>query len=124
MQRILNPAGKQVLRYGVRYRVGDKIMQTRNDYDKDAFNGDIGRIVSTDVIYKPDFQWLMIDSAIQPLSSLKSRQSFPAAVVGLSHGVRQVAAIDVLGDPDAAIPSVPIEFRHRVLVQQSLTPMG
>lgn len=30
------------------FRVGDKIMQTRNNYDKDVFNGDIGRIHSID----------------------------------------------------------------------------
>jgi exodeoxyribonuclease V alpha subunit len=30
------------------FRFGDKVMQTRNNYDKDVFNGDIGRITSID----------------------------------------------------------------------------
>ncbi|MBE2268701.1 MAG: ATP-dependent RecD-like DNA helicase [Anaerolinea sp.] len=30
------------------FRIGDKVMQTRNNYEKDVFNGDIGRIVSID----------------------------------------------------------------------------
>ena len=30
------------------FRVGDKVMQTRNNYDKDVFNGDIGRIYALD----------------------------------------------------------------------------
>ena len=30
------------------FRVGDKVMQTRNNYDKDVFNGDIGFIDSID----------------------------------------------------------------------------
>jgi len=30
------------------YRVGDKVMQIRNNYDKDVFNGDMGRVVSVD----------------------------------------------------------------------------
>ena len=30
------------------FRVGDKVMQTRNNYDKDVFNGDIGFIYSVD----------------------------------------------------------------------------
>jgi exodeoxyribonuclease V alpha subunit len=30
------------------FRVGDKVMQTRNNYDKDVFNGDIGRIHAID----------------------------------------------------------------------------
>jgi exodeoxyribonuclease V alpha subunit len=29
-------------------RVGDKVMQMRNNYDKDVFNGDIGRIMAID----------------------------------------------------------------------------
>lgn len=28
------------------YSIGDKIMQTRNNYDLDLFNGDMGRVVS------------------------------------------------------------------------------
>ena len=31
------------------FRVGDKVMQTRNNYDKDVFNGDIGRITDIDL---------------------------------------------------------------------------
>jgi len=30
------------------FRVGDKVMQTRNNYEKDVFNGDIGRINAID----------------------------------------------------------------------------
>src|SRR5690606_35711107 len=30
------------------FRVGDKVMQTRNNYDKDVFNGDIGYIHAID----------------------------------------------------------------------------
>jgi exodeoxyribonuclease V alpha subunit len=30
------------------FRLGDKVMQTRNDYDKDVFNGDIGRVYGFD----------------------------------------------------------------------------
>ncbi|MCK5797543.1 MAG: AAA family ATPase [Deltaproteobacteria bacterium] len=31
------------------FRVGDKVMQIRNDYERDVFNGDLGRIVDLDV---------------------------------------------------------------------------
>lgn len=48
LQQLLNPRGDEVERFGVVYRVGDKVMQTENDYDKDVYNGDIGRIVSID----------------------------------------------------------------------------
>jgi exodeoxyribonuclease V alpha subunit len=48
LQAALNPTGKALAR-GVRtYRVGDKVMQLRNDYDKNVFNGDVGFIASID----------------------------------------------------------------------------
>lgn len=50
-QDALNPAqaGKREWRHGARvFRVGDKVLQTRNNYVKEVFNGDLGRIVSID----------------------------------------------------------------------------
>jgi exodeoxyribonuclease V alpha subunit len=49
----LNPAAANKTErrlFGVTFRAGDKVMQTRNNYDKDVFNGDIGFIRSIDVI--------------------------------------------------------------------------
>ncbi len=51
LQATLNPAGpsKAELRNGaVTFRVGDKVMQLKNDYQKSVFNGDIGRIREID----------------------------------------------------------------------------
>ena len=50
LQHALNPKGASVERFGRLYRVGDKVMQTRNNYDLDVFNGDLGRIVDIDAI--------------------------------------------------------------------------
>ena len=36
--------------FGTVFRLGDKVMQTQNNYDKDVYNGDIGFIRSMDVI--------------------------------------------------------------------------
>ena len=36
--------------YGTLFRLGDKVMQTQNNYDKDVYNGDIGFIRGMDVI--------------------------------------------------------------------------
>ena len=47
LQEALNPAGKPVSAQAS-LRVGDKVMQIVNNYDKDVFNGDIGRIDSVD----------------------------------------------------------------------------
>ncbi len=48
LQAALNPAGAMIERGGQRYRLGDKVMQTKNDYEREVFNGDIGRIVGVD----------------------------------------------------------------------------
>jgi exodeoxyribonuclease V alpha subunit len=50
LQEVLNPSrgGSEVERFGVRFRAGDKVIQTHNDYDKDVFNGDIGRVTEID----------------------------------------------------------------------------
>jgi len=53
LQEKLNPpaAGKGERRlFGTVFRRGDKVMQTRNNYDKDVYNGDIGFISVLDVI--------------------------------------------------------------------------
>ena len=49
LQRAINPPGAvRVERFGVTFGAGDKVMQIVNDYDKEVYNGDIGRIVSVD----------------------------------------------------------------------------
>jgi len=48
LQAALNPT-RQGLKFGaVEFRAGDKIIQLRNNYDKNLFNGDIGTITATD----------------------------------------------------------------------------
>ncbi len=45
LQEKLNPKGIEIERFGKKYRTGDRVMQIRNNYDKDIFNGDIGIII-------------------------------------------------------------------------------
>jgi len=48
LQSLLNPSGRE-LRAGDRvFRHGDRVIQLRNNYDKDVFNGSIGRILAID----------------------------------------------------------------------------
>ena len=44
LQEALNPGDDGIIRGERTYRINDKVMQIRNNYDKDVFNGDIGRI--------------------------------------------------------------------------------
>lgn len=45
MQAALNPPGPpEISRFGWIFRVGDKVIQTVNNYEREVFNGDIGRV--------------------------------------------------------------------------------
>ncbi len=48
LQNELNPSGDDVTRWGRSFRVRDKVMQIKNNYDKEVFNGDIGRVTKVD----------------------------------------------------------------------------
>ncbi len=49
LQEAMNPSTVCLKRGGTQYRLGDKVMQIRNDYDKEVFNGDIGRVSRVDL---------------------------------------------------------------------------
>ena len=48
LQAALNPHGAGLRAPGGEFRVGDKLIQLRNNYDKGLFNGDIGVVVAAD----------------------------------------------------------------------------
>jgi exodeoxyribonuclease V alpha subunit len=49
LQEALTAGAPGIQRGARQYRVGDKVMQVRNDYDKEVWNGDIGVIVRAEV---------------------------------------------------------------------------
>jgi exodeoxyribonuclease V alpha subunit len=48
LQTTLNPGdgGPEIQRFGWTFRLGDRVIQTENDYNRDVFNGDLGMIES------------------------------------------------------------------------------
>ena len=48
LQEAINPEGEYIASGAFKYRVGDKVMQVRNDYKKNVFNGDIGFVKEID----------------------------------------------------------------------------
>lgn len=50
LQEVLNPNSTPLLLRGRRFATGDKVMQLRNDYKKEVFNGDIGYIAKIDTV--------------------------------------------------------------------------
>lgn len=57
LQQALNPSGPSLNRGGYTYRQGDRVMQMRNNYDKEVFNGDLGYIREVDT----EDRTLMVD---------------------------------------------------------------
>jgi exodeoxyribonuclease V alpha subunit len=49
LQEAINPEGDCLSRGGFKYRKGDRVMQIRNNYDKEVFNGDIGFVSEVDM---------------------------------------------------------------------------
>ncbi|MBQ9823963.1 MAG: DUF4186 family protein, partial [Solobacterium sp.] len=49
LQEAVNPSQEFLKRGGVVYKLNDKVMQIRNNYEKEVFNGDIGVITSVDM---------------------------------------------------------------------------
>lgn len=50
LQQALNPQKEVLMRMGRRFGVGDKVMQLRNNYQKEVYNGDIGLIKSINFV--------------------------------------------------------------------------
>ncbi|HNB53074.1 MAG TPA: AAA family ATPase, partial [Anaerolineales bacterium] len=99
LQATLNPPGPlkpEKALFGQVFRVGDKIMQTQNDYDKEVFNGDIGQAVAIDIIdhtltinfegRNVEFDWMECDqlTLAYAISVHKSQGAeFPCVVIPL-----------------------------------------
>jgi exodeoxyribonuclease V alpha subunit len=97
LQQRLNPgATPQLQRFGWTYAPGDKVLQHVNNYEKEVFNGDIGRIVQIDLeegVLDIDFDGRLVEYAFGDLDELtlayattihKSQGSeYPAVVIPL-----------------------------------------
>jgi len=98
LRRCLNPgAGPEIHRFGNAFAPNDKVMQIRNDYEKDVFNGDIGRVAEIDRIDEKvtvRFDDRHVTYGFDELDSLQSAYAisvhksqgseYPAVVIGLA----------------------------------------
>ena len=50
LQKALNPSTNPLIKMGRTFHLKDKVMQLRNNYDKEVFNGDVGSITKIDPI--------------------------------------------------------------------------
>ncbi|HEX9027721.1 MAG TPA: ATP-binding domain-containing protein, partial [Anaerolineales bacterium] len=102
LQAALNPPGQRKPEkslFGQLFRVGDKVMQIQNNYDKDVYNGDIGSLAGMDLIEQSllvdydgrrvTYDWSEADQLVlaYAISVHKAQGSeFPAVVMPLVTG--------------------------------------
>jgi len=109
IQELLNPQrGEEIRRGKYCFRVGDKVMQIKNNYEKGVFNGDMGRIVAIDrelqlVVVKFDFQEIPYH-----LSELDELTLSYAISVHKSQGSEYRSVI------------VPLSSEHYIMLQRNL----
>ena len=112
LQDALNPNGFEVRRGDRMFRLHDKVMQLRNNYDKDVFNGDMGRIAFID----PHERVLSVnfDERLVPYEFSELDDLVPAYAISIhkSQG----------SEYDAVV--IPVMMQHYVLLQRNLIYTG
>jgi exodeoxyribonuclease V alpha subunit len=112
LQQVLNPREDGITRGGRNFRMGDKVMQIRNNYDKEVFNGDIGRIVT-------------IDTETQEVILSFDGRTVPYDYPDLDE-IALAYAVSVHKSQGSEYPAVviPILAQHYVLLQRNLIYTG
>lgn len=110
LQKILNPDStlRSVSHAGTTFKVNDRVMQIRNNYDKLVFNGDIGSIDSIDTVEKKlvvNFLGLIVAYEFSELDELVLAYSVS---IHKSQGSEYSAVI------------IPIFMQHFMLLQRNL----
>jgi exodeoxyribonuclease V alpha subunit len=108
LQTVLNPGNDGIVRGDRVFRIKDKVMQVRNNYDKEVFNGDIGRITEIraehrEVVISFDGREVLYD-----FSELDEIVLAFAVSVHKSQGSEYRAVI------------IPILTQHYILLQRNL----
>ncbi|OPL12759.1 MAG: recombinase RecD [delta proteobacterium MLS_D] len=109
LQKALNPREDGVTRGGRTFRIDDKVIQVVNNYDKEVFNGDIGRIVSVDE-EQQDIRVLFDDqsSAVYDFTELDELAPAYAVTVHKSQGSEYSAVV------------IPVTTQHYMMLQRNL----
>ena len=108
LQNRLNPNTRGIERGNRTFRMGDKVMQIKNNYDKEVFNGDMGRIVGLE----PETREVII--------SFEGRE-LPYDFTDLDE-VILAYAVSVHKSQGSEYPAViiPILIQHYMLLQRNL----
>lgn len=111
LQEALNPAcpGMPVVeKFGVQFRPGDKVIQTENNYDKEVFNGDIGRVSEIDATEKQVKIIFENREVVYDFGDLDELSLAYAITIHKSQGSEFPAVV------------IPVATQHYVLLQRNL----
>ena len=112
LQQALNPSGPSLGRGGYTYRQGDRVMQLRNNYAKDVFNGDLGYIREVDTegrTLKVDFDGKWVEYDVTELDELTLAY---ATTIHKAQG------------SEYPIVVMPVLMTHYVMLQRNLIYTG
>jgi exodeoxyribonuclease V alpha subunit len=115
LQQLLNPASQaaaEVSRFGWTYRTGDKVIQLENDYDREVYNGDIGRITGLDLAERQltvRFDARDVDYGLDEIDALAPAY---AITIHKSQGSEFPAVV------------IPVSTQHYVMLQRNLIYTG
>ncbi len=107
-KRLNGSAQPVVKRFGNSFAPGDKVMQVRNDYDKDVFNGDIGRVADVDRVAERVIVRFEDRRVEYPFDELDSLQPAYAISVHKSQGSEYPAVV------------IALTSHHYVMLQRNL----
>ena len=108
LQAALNPQGAEIVRGSRVFRLNDKVMQIRNNYDKEVFNGDVGRITALQEggqVLEVTYDGLIVPYELTELDEIVSAY---AVSVHKSQGSEFPAVV------------IPVLTQHYVLLQRNL----
>lgn len=110
LQAALNPVGEIIdHQVGTReFRLGDKVIQTRNNYEKEVYNGDIGRVASIDPVDRK--MEINIDGRLVEYKFHETGDLFHAYAISIhrSQGAEYPAVV------------IPIVTQHSRMLQRNL----
>jgi exodeoxyribonuclease V alpha subunit len=110
LQERLNPHGEPLLpQLRSQFRIGDRVIQLRNNYEKDVFNGDLGRIADCD----GDEQILWVHF---PDRGLVSYEETDASELTLAYAI----TIHKSQGSEYPIVVIPVSPDHSVMMQRNL----
>ncbi len=112
LQEALNPNGFALARGGRTFRVGDKVMQIRNNYDKGVFNGDMGRIAAID----PEAQELRVE--VDGLEVVYDYTELDELVLAYAVSIHKSQGSEY---PAVVLPILP---QHYIMLQRNLLYTG